>query len=252
MKNFIVIFACLFCLISSSNLYGYWINNNNSDTQYQLSSQINVGEFSYFPCACVYATLIIDDVFYEKYMTLLPNGEYDWKRDVNGNVLNMVEIASLTPLGTIIKADICYEVIGGFNLITYGIPNKDNPISWAISPTTINYVPNWSYRVNRVVKGADNQFYISRYYVDWGPCEDRNGWDKIEPPTLFDFNFYNGTNAPCFLSPKLENIHLSYIWDSQTNYPVNSIVFYDGFLYKAIITNNGYVPMENSWAWIKV
>lgn len=244
------LFVILTSVVSWFKIFGIWSDWFENKTAF-ANVNFCVGSFSFNGCICEVADLIIDDAFYDKYM-YEENGNYYWKKGEYNEVINFHEISNLTPLYTIIKRDICYEVITPFyNLVYQGLPSKDNPLDWALMPICLNYVPGWAYRDNRVVKLGDD-YYMARFYTTADLRSDRRGWDKIEPVCPDDFYFYEGTCVPNYSYPKLEKIRRAYNFDNYTTYHAGDIVIYEGIEYRAIVLSNGHYPNNSSWAWEEI
>lgn len=242
----ILVFLLILVLTPSVKVFAFW--NEFISQPCSQTLLIRVDNFGYISSPCSLATLIIDDEFYYQYM-VLQNDSYTWKTDEYNNVINANQIRSLTPITTIIKSDICYEVISSnYNLIDHGLPNKQSPLSWALRPIILDYVEGWAYSQNRVVK-ADGQFFFARFYTTENPTINRRGWDKIEPMQATDFNFFNNSNVPNYSNPKFTKVVRSYLYDSYTNYLVGDIVLYNSVEYEAIQNSMGFNPQSYLWAW---
>lgn len=232
---------------------------NGTTFAYSVYDNINVNKISavkvgIFPfnlsecCNCI-ANLIINEIFYSQYMILNESG-YDWKRDQHNSIINREEIENLTTLGTIIKSDICYEVISSrYNLIDHGIPSENTPLSWALRPIKLEYVSGWAYSKNRVVKTIENQYFMARFYTTANPLINRTGWDKIEPVTKQNFEYYKNSQHPNYAKPYLNEIKRAYIWDAYTTYLIDDIVNYNGVEYIATFSSNNKPPNLHAWAW---
>lgn len=247
-KYFVLMFAFLLLILQLNYAFAFWYKNNVVNSS--ALEVISVGLFDItFEYRCCAANLIIDNVFYEKYMQLNEFGEYVWKRTETGDVLNMAEIKQLTPIGTIIKSDMCYLVKTGCNLIDHGIPNKNFPLGWAYMPLGINYVDGWTYTQNHVVKTSDGQFFMAKWYTTENPLVNRTPWNKIE--SVVSNNFYHllSTMMADYSKPKLSTIVRSYNWDYYTNYVINDKVLYDGIEYVCTRNNSGNIPPNNTWCW---
>lgn len=243
--KFSVTVVLLVSVFGCFKIFAYW--NHFLSAHVQLTSSVVISEFEYGQTPCQIAGLVIDNEFYQQYM-MFENGVWTWKRDEYNHIVNASEIKDLTYKNLIIKADTCYQVLSNhYNLIDHGLPNLENPISWALRPVKLDYFEGWAYRENCVVKAEEN-YYFARYYTTGNPSVDRTGWDKIEPVTQTDFYFYPDSCAPDYSKPKLETIVRSYEYDYFTNYLVGDIVLFENKEYIAIRQSLGYDP-QNSWAW---
>lgn len=246
----------IFLVLCFGEIYGFWhkicpIANGETNVLFKVGEfDLNVRQ-----TPCDLATVFIDEEFFNKYMNLNQQGEYDWIRDCNTNVVNFEEIKSLSSLGTIIKREICFIVIAPtYNFVFHGLPEKQNTnhLDWALMPVGLNYVENWAYRLNRVVKTADGQYFMARNYVENNPLVDRMGWNKIEPTKKEDFYCYEGTNVPNYSTPILQNIVRSYQYDAHTKYLIGDVVTLLGSEYVAIRNCIGATPNAEKWAWTKL
>ena len=244
-----IISLLLISYFGSSTIYCYFIEEILNSYN-QTNSNITVSNFNFLQCLCELGGLIINQDFYDTYMMLQPNGEYTWKKDEYGNIINREEIENLTRKGLFIKSDFCYEILSNnYSLISHGIPNYLNPLSWALKPVSLNYFAGWAYDTNRVVKTINEQYFMARFYTTTNPLINRAGWNKIEKPSKSDFYCYENSTIPNYSRPILQNIVRAYIWDIHTTYLVNDIVFYNGKEYVAIQSSNNKNPEITLWAW---
>ena len=246
-----VLILVIFFNVQSAVAFSYFTFNYDEINSLK-NNNVSIGYFDFAGNqSCLFIIdLFIDQTFYDTYMTLNLSGEYVWKRDQYNNIINANEIKSLTPLGTIIKSDICYEVISTkYNLIDHGIPNENTPLNWALRPVKLDYVLGWAYSKNRVVKTIDNNYFMARFYTTANPLTNRTGWDKIEPVIDTNFEFYENSTVPNYSKPYLNQIRRSYIWDAYTTYTVGDVVTYNGVEYIAISSSNNKTPSTNAWAW---
>jgi len=252
LKKISIIFVVILMLVLldiSSFAFGFY------DSLQTILNQtgINIGEFDYSSGEEYEADVIIDDVFHNTYMEQDENGTWDWALDENGNIENIAEIKSLTPIGTIIKTDIYYYVKSGFNLIDHGIPSLDNTTAyWALMPLCEDFLEGWVYLQNHVVKATDGNYYMAKWYSTVNPMTNRSTWNKIEPVTADDFNKIEDTNFVDYSSPIISHIQRSYIWDSYTTYIIGDIVIYNQIEYRNKQSNTNVIPLNNTWAWTKI
>lgn len=251
MRRFKKYLVILFLFFATCDIYAFWSEIDVSSTDNTgIVFQVNNFDYNAMLTPCDLATLIIDETFYNTYMVKDEFGNYDWKRDAYGDVLNYNEIKHLTPVDTIIKSDICYIVISHtYNLVWHGLPNKEYPLNWALMPVRLKYVENWAYGENRVVKTEDGQYFMARFYTITNPLLDRFGWDKIEPTIRTDFYCYSDTAVPNYSEPILENIVRSVEYDYYTYYQIGDEVNFFGERYIAVKNNIYSIPNISEWAW---
>ena len=256
LKNIKFLLIVVFLFLCSCDIYGFWKEVNptaNSGTN--ILFHVNEFGFGEPSTPCDLATVFIDENFFESYMYLNEQGEYDWIRDQNTNVVNFQEIRSLSTFGTIIKREICFIVIAtSYNFVFHGLPElqNSNELDWALMPVGLLYLENWSYRLNRVVKTDDGQYFMARYYVSTNPLLDRTGWDKIEIPEREDFYCYENTTVPNYSTPIIENIIRAYHFDEYTRYLIGDTVTHLGEEYVATRNCMGAFPNTEQWAWSKL
>ncbi|MFA6860630.1 MAG: hypothetical protein WCR30_04505 [Clostridia bacterium] len=245
------LFLALFTTMETTTAFAYWQYNTGNESVSE-NSIIQIGDFSFNEnnsgCHCI-ATVIINDAFRIKYMTLKEDGTYDWKRNQYNDIINADEIRALTPVGTIVQSDDCYEIISTYNLIDHGIPSYNRKSCWAYIPIHIDYVSGWSYPENRVVRASDGQYFKARFYTSADPLQSQTGWDKIEPVNDDDFDFYPNTTTPNYAYPKMNQIQRAYNWDFKTTYLTNDIVLFNGIEYIALCESMNQKPINKRWAW---
>lgn len=180
------------------------------------------------------------------------DNNFDWIRDEYNNIINRQEINNLTPLNTIIYVSNTPFLIvsGNYNLIDHGIPNLNNPTSWALVPMIINYISGWAYRENQIVKTENNAYYMAKHYTTDNPQNARTDWNKIEPVTSDNFAVLENSNLTDYRNPIFNTIIRSYVYDNQNTYLTGDVVLYNNTEWVAKTSNTGVLPSsQNSWAW---
>lgn len=256
LKNMKFSLIVVFIFLFSCDIFGFW-KEVNSTVNGGTNILFHISAFSFGEpqTPCDLATVFINEDFFNRYMYINEQGEYDWVRDQNTNVVNFQEISNLTTVGTIIKREICFIVIApSYNFVFHGLPEKENTnsLNWALMPVGLTYVENWAYRLNRIVKTIDGQYFMARYYVTTNPLLDRTGWDKIEIPDKEDFYCYEDTSVPNYSTPIIENIFRSYCFDEYTRYLIGDRVTYLNQEYVAICNCMGTFPNTEPWAWATI
>lgn len=247
-KPILICFILFFCCSKS---FAYWGGvKSKACTTY---ASVAVAEFEMlFHFNCSYANVIINQEFYNEFMTLNAMQEYEWKKDKYGNILNINEIKNLTNINTIIKSNgYCYLVKNSnYNLIDHGFPNNNNPLGWALIPLCLNYLSGWAYEKNHVVKLENEKYYSAKYYTTNSPLTQPQEWNKIEPVNANNFSALLTLPFANYSKPKLETIKRSYFWHNYTTYEVGDLVLYNQKEFICIKDNTNNIPPNNSWAWV--
>jgi len=255
MAKKIILTFLLFILTSLfiSDAYAYWSTLSIPEQQ-NINGNISIGTFGDWG-EDIEADVIIDDIFYETYMVQDASGTWDWKRQENTDPVYATEIKALTPIGTFIYRDglIFYVTATTYNFIDNGLPNLQNPQSWALMPITINFLTGWSYLTNQVIHAQNDEFFMAKYYTTVDPLVNRSTWDKIEPVTDNNFNKIGTSNHINYASPIMETIQRSYIWDLYTTYRTGDIVTYNNQIWRANSGSTNVTPTtSHSWAWVQI
>lgn len=254
-KKCLVAAVCLVFLFSLNNsLYAYWVSDESTYENINLSSvKVVVGTFTSLFCFKPNNhTLIVNNCFKNKFMFETHENNFEWKRDIYNNIVNRQEIINLTPLNTIVYVNNTpfLVVSGNYNLIDHGIPNLNNPTSWALVPMVVNYVSGWAYRENHVVKTKNNEFYMAKHYTTDNPQSIRTNWNKIEPVTNANFSVLENPNLTDYRNPIFSTIIRSYIYDNFNTYLSGDVVLYNNTEWVAKTSNTNVLPNpQNSWAW---